>query len=339
LYIGFTIHATTRSKALITKLGQLGLSVSYQRIIELEESLASCISERFISDGHVVPTCLRKGLFTIGALDNLDHNPSSSTAASSFLGTGISLFQLPTTENHGESRDPFRLPSQASGHSLPEGYAVVHPVELSTNSSVIPAKITKETGISLNDEKGEEKWWMKKTLAKLDKEHVVEGDKLTWAAFHSAERVEKDPPPLTALLPLFYEKVATPAMIKHGMDVVRQATTYLNRGQIPVITVDQPLFALVKMVQWKWPTSHGEQAFVAMMGGLHIEMALWSVLGDLLDGSGWTTALTEADVASSGVADSFLKASHLTRTRYDWIGFPKTSCCVSQPWFYYNETV
>ena len=34
------------------------------------------------------------------------------------------------------------------------------------------------------------------------------------------------------------------------------------------------------MVQWKWPTSHGEQAFVAMMGGLHVEMALWSVLGD-----------------------------------------------------------
>ena len=30
---------------------------------------------------------------------------------------------------------------------------------------------------------------------------------------------------------------------------------------------------------------------------------------------GWTTALAEADIASSGVADSFLKASHLTRTR------------------------
>ena len=53
-----------------------------------------------------------------------------------------------------------------------------------------------------------------------------------------------------------------------------------------------------------------------MMGGLHIEMALWSVLGDLLDESGWTAALTEADVASSGVADSFIKATHLVRTRY-----------------------
>ncbi|XP_056135325.1 uncharacterized protein si:ch211-110p13.9 [Lampris incognitus] len=45
-------------------------------------------------------------------------------------------------------------------------------------------------------------------------------------------------------------------------------------------------------------------------------MALWNTLGDLLEGSGWTTALTEADVASSGMAASFLKAAHLTRTRH-----------------------
>ena len=32
-------------------------------------------------------------------------------------------------------------------------------------------------------------------------------------------------------------------MIKHGMDVHRQATEYLNPGQIPVITFDQPVHA------------------------------------------------------------------------------------------------
>ena len=64
------------------------------------------------------------------------------------------------------------------------------------------------------------------------------------------------------------------------------------------------------MVQWKWPASHGEQAYVVMLGGLHMEMALWSVLGDLLDGSGWTTALSEAEVAPFGVAFFFLKATH-----------------------------
>lgn len=96
--------------------------------------------------------------------------------------------------------------------------------------------------------------------------------------------MEEDPPALTALLPMFYEKAATPAMVTHSMNVLGQAITFLNPNQIPVITVDHPLFALAKMVPWKWAASHGEQAYVVMLGGLHIRMALWSVLGDLLDG-------------------------------------------------------
>lgn len=99
------------------------------------------------------------------------------------------------------------------------------------------------------------------------------------------------------------------------MDVLREATSFLNPGQVPVITLDQPLFALAKAIQWKWPVEYGEDKFVVMFGGLHLEMAMWSTVGDLLDGSGWTTILTEAEVASSGIAQSLLKASHLTRTR------------------------
>ena len=74
-------------------------------------------------------------------------------------------------------------------------------------------------------------------------------------------------------------------MVKHGMGVQRQVIDYLNLGQIPVTTFDQPLFALAKLVQWKWPATHGESVHVIMLGGLHIEMALWSTLGDILEGS------------------------------------------------------
>ena len=56
-------------------------------------------------------------------------------------------------------------------------------------------------------------------------------------------------------------------------------------------TFDQPLFALAKLVQWQFPATHGEGQYVAMLRGLHTEMALWNVPGDLLEGSGWTSAL------------------------------------------------
>ena len=40
------------------------------------------------------------------------------------------------------------------------------------------------------------------------------------------------------------------------------------------------------------------------------------VLGNWLDGSGWSSALVQADIASPGTADSFIKVSHVTRTRH-----------------------
>ncbi|KAJ8353418.1 hypothetical protein SKAU_G00209850 [Synaphobranchus kaupii] len=96
IYIGINVHAQTRSKKLVQQLHNLGISISYDRIMQIEDWLATSTCEGFEADGVVAPACLRKGLFTVGALDNLDHNPSSTTSVTSFHGTGISLFQLPT---------------------------------------------------------------------------------------------------------------------------------------------------------------------------------------------------------------------------------------------------
>ena len=104
-------------------------------------------------------------------------------------------------------------------------------------------------------------------------------------------------------------------MIRHSMDVVKKAVGILNPGQVPIITMDQPLYVIAIQIQWSWPESHGEDHFVVMFGGFHIDMAALKMLGKLLEGSGWTGALVQAGVASPGTADSFLKESHVTRTR------------------------
>lgn len=82
-----------------------------------------------------------------------------------------------------------------------------------------------------------------------------------------------------------------------------------------MVTLDQPLFALAKQIQWKWQESYGEDHIVVMFGGLHIEMAALKTLGDWLQGSGWVQALVQAEIATAGTADSFLRASHVLRTR------------------------
>ena len=112
---------------------------------------------------------------------------------------------------------------------------------------------------------------------------------------------------------------------KHGLDVQKKATEFLNLWQIPVTTCDQPFFAIIKCSQWQLPDTYREDKHVVMIGGLHIEMALWSVCGDLLEASGWTAALADAGVSSSGTADSYLKMSHLAKT---WVAHEITSAAL-----------
>ncbi|KAK6169757.1 hypothetical protein SNE40_020746 [Patella caerulea] len=162
----------------------------------------------------------------------------------------------------------------------------------------------------------EEYMWLKHTKQVLDNSAPIETLNFTWAAYHAQNQSSKDiMVTSSALLPLFQESAHSVAMIKHSMDVIQDAVHHLNAGQIPIITVDQPLFALAKQIQWKWPEMYGEDLMVVMFGGLHIEMAVLKTIGDWLSGSGWTQALVQAGIAKSGTADSFLKASHVARTR------------------------
>lgn len=63
----------------------------------------------------------------------------------------------------------------------------------------------------------------------LKKDEMEKGDAIAWTAYHVSQQTPAHGlPALCAMLPLFYEKSATPAMIKHGMDVVKQATIYLT---------------------------------------------------------------------------------------------------------------
>ena len=64
---------------------------------------------RTLFEGLIYPSVLRKGLFTKAAVDNSDHNPSSTTSKSSLYGTGISIFQHPSGNDSGIERNRLTL--------------------------------------------------------------------------------------------------------------------------------------------------------------------------------------------------------------------------------------
>ena len=142
---------------------------------------------------------------------------------------------------------------------------------------------------------------------------------VSWPAYHTTQSEKKECDSgraIGCLLPLFHDVAHSEAMIFHAMNVIRSAVHHVNPLQAPIIAMDQPLYALAKKIQWAMKPSHGEDKFVIMFGGLHIEMAALKLIGDLLAGSGWTAAIAEAGIATAGTADSFLKANHVTKTRH-----------------------
>ena len=158
LYLGLFVYAKTRKKSIIDKLFELGISVSYDRVIALTLRMVNHTTSQYHEEKVVCPLILRLNLFTTAAVDNIDHNLSSTTATTSFHGTGISLFQQPSTSAQGIDRrkefDEITESRQKRMHPLPEFYTSVIPAGFKKGDMFVP-KINgplKYTGLKICDE-------------------------------------------------------------------------------------------------------------------------------------------------------------------------------------------
>lgn len=93
VYLACKIYAETRKKTLINCTFNLGMSISYGRLQSILKEKANFVCKMYHKEGVVCPPKMRKGIFTTAAVDNIDHNPSSTTAKTSFHGTAITLMQ------------------------------------------------------------------------------------------------------------------------------------------------------------------------------------------------------------------------------------------------------
>ena len=325
MYIGLVVHTHTRKRELVDRLSNAGVSISYDRVLRLSAQLGEAAIQQFNIEQVVCPSKLRGGVFTTDAVDNIDHNPSSTTSKASFHGTGISLFQHPTFPGQGVDRSIVILGGSASQKTvgnLPNYYTDIQPVQSSTiKISVPPSTLGSLCREKSNQNIRNEYCWLENVQKTIkcasDDEQNQDVGNISWAAYHASHQTTvMEVICQSALLPLFHENAHTVAMIKHSMDVVRKAVQHLNIKQTPVVVFDQPLYTIAKQIQWRWPKMYGEEKCVVMFGGLHIEMAVLKTLGDWLQGSGWVEALVQAGIATAGTANSFLHCAHVARSRH-----------------------
>ena len=203
MYLGLSAHAKTRSRKLVDNLYDLGLSVSYDRVMSISTNLGNGVCRRFEEEQVVCPTNLRKGLFTTAAIDNIDHNPSSTTASDSFHGTGISLFQHVSTNCPGidlqivaiEQSLPTITTKKIS--QLPDSYANVPPASFCHKDSPIPEMQCKMQGDGSTYVCAviEEFLWLETVRAAIDRQQNLEdGQCILWAGYHSNAEKEQELP-------------------------------------------------------------------------------------------------------------------------------------------------
>ena len=329
IYLGLKMHAETRKQEIVDCLYHLGLSISYDRVMAISTDIANSVCAKFTREGVVVPPGLTTNVFTVGMMDNIDHNPSSTTAPDSFHGTSISMVQH--TSESDKKPELLAVDSTVQGtrsvQPLPNTYTLVAPLERK-REVLIPAVVglcKPEISQATATCKSQHEWLETVHTAVNfvpDVDHEIENhasdqpSTVSWGAFHASKQEKRfDGEALIALLPLLVDNAHSLALIKHVMGITKAGIEHLNPGQIPVLGMDQPLYAMAKEIQWAWPDEFGEDCFVVMLGGLHVEMSALRLAGDWLNGSGWTSLLESAGVVRGGVADSFLKASHVTRTR------------------------
>ena len=141
-YVGLMLHAETRKRGLVDKLFSLGLSISYDIVLRLSAQMGNSVCQLYHIEQVVCPPTLRSNVFTTAAVDNIDHNPSATTAKNSLHGTGISLLQHPTCADEGVACS-IALTGRDTGSKtvepLPEYYTDVRPVASSVKGSMVPA--------------------------------------------------------------------------------------------------------------------------------------------------------------------------------------------------------
>ena len=113
---------------MVDQLAAEGVSVSYDRVMNLMRSISNQVCMEYQANGLVCLVDLKKNVFTTAAIGNLYHNPSSATAESSVHGTTISVF------HHADfhlSLPSFRVDANNSGKrqqgKLPISYTDIQP--------------------------------------------------------------------------------------------------------------------------------------------------------------------------------------------------------------------
>ena len=247
MYVGLKLYATVRAKTLIQKLFFLGICISYDRCIDICNSIAIRLLEKYQHDGVFVPDSLKREVFSIIAKDNIDLNAKCTKVKQHFHGISMTIMQFPPDEYCGvlgilqEKLYDFGPDHVNRKIELPDDYV---------NLKELPFGVTSPLFVPVCTYNIEEKMFetdnydsgKSKEISWL--EHINASNVSTcspWSKFHSNTEFDTSQKTvgIQALMPLINEKVSSLKAQFHCMTIIRNTINFINKNQIPVDVSDQ----------------------------------------------------------------------------------------------------
>ena len=287
-YVGLKIFFTSGSRQLIDDMYHVGLSVSYDRVLELMTIFYEQMRRGYAEHGCFFSRFLRRSLFTVWLKDNIDVNPKANYNKSSYHGTSSSVIQFRLNASQGEEFPQTKCHERVVRESkklapLPSDYTCVkkvHPEKFRTPLFAPPSPHHESPTEfpNFNCAVSEELDWLGNCgdILTINADNVLIPG---WATHHASQKrgILNQSSGINTILPLHRETVNTFNMQSHLMHLNIKWTGILNPNQTPVDVSDQPVYALTKELILRFPEEFSN--YFALFGQLHIEQCILVIHG------------------------------------------------------------
>ena len=254
-YISLKLYSSIRSKTLLQKLHQIGICSSYQHVIDIISDWAANALQVYKNSNQVIPLKLRGMVFTVFKKDNIDKNSKSNEATKHFHGTSICAFQTMKSVDDGIARHSIQndLVGTVRDFSLSQSYINFPPLlkKCKEYSCALPTINIPEDiwcELILKNHQNEKVIWMENFLsAETTAKHA-------WSLYHARRKHVQAPTPSNSSIFPLLKDMHTLDMQHYLIKLCIKYTNTLNPQPVAAVDCsDQPIYALSKIIQWKYP--------------------------------------------------------------------------------------
>ena len=130
------------------------------------------------------------------------------------------------------------------------------------------------------------------------------------------KRVLTPTPSNSSIFTLLKDVVHTPDMQHHLIKLCIEYTNTLNPQQVTAVDcLDHPIYALTKIIQWKY-LEFAFPKYFALFGALHTEKELLIANGHLVSGTGLDEILGDSSIDTAGLQTATVDVNYIHKARY-----------------------